>query len=88
MERACADDGLVRVDYETLGNNLPIVDGHAFPRYSWEASERRAGPVWNSPRDEPYGEEHILDARHDELRAALTRELDARIASAPDAATR
>lgn len=88
VERAGTDEGLVRVNYEILGNSLPIVHAHVFPRYSWEAPERLAGPVWNYPHDELYGEEHALDARHDHLRAALVRELDALVDDPSDAAAR
>lgn len=76
IERTCADDGLLRVNYEVLGNSLPVVHAHVFPRYAWEDEERVRGPVWLYPNEDLYGAEHELDERHDELRAALGDALD------------
>jgi diadenosine tetraphosphate (Ap4A) HIT family hydrolase len=76
IERACSDDGLMRVNYEILGNSLPIVHAHVFPRYRWEDPERLAGPVWLYPREEFYGDEHALAERHAPLRQAIGEALD------------
>lgn len=46
VERACAPSDLARINYEILGNGLPCLHAHVFPRYAWEPDERRRGPVW------------------------------------------
>lgn len=76
IERACAEDGLVRCNYEILGNSLPFVHAHIFPRYDWEPPERLTGPVWNYPPAQLYAPEHALDERHEPLRAAIRAALD------------
>lgn len=68
-----ATDAL-RINYSVLGNLLPILHGHAFPRYAWEAEGSRKSPVWLYPaeeRDRP-GFDLVRDAPlmkriHDEL---------------------
>lgn len=77
IERACRDDGLVRINYEILGNSLPIVHAHIFPRYRWEDPERLAGPVWLYPHDEFSGPDHALSEQHEPLRRAIGSALDA-----------
>jgi diadenosine tetraphosphate (Ap4A) HIT family hydrolase len=51
LERACAPDGLIRVNYEILGNTDRFLHAHVFPRYSWEAAERLPKPVFLYPPD-------------------------------------
>jgi diadenosine tetraphosphate (Ap4A) HIT family hydrolase len=50
VERACRDDGLRRINYEVLGNSLPILHGHVHARYDWEPSDKIGGPVWRYRR--------------------------------------
>jgi diadenosine tetraphosphate (Ap4A) HIT family hydrolase len=75
VERVCADDGLVRVNYEILGNSLPFLHAHVFPRYAWEPDERRAHPVWLYPWEDLYGPENALGEAHEGLRHAIAATL-------------
>jgi diadenosine tetraphosphate (Ap4A) HIT family hydrolase len=50
--RACQDYGLRRINYEVLGNSLPILHGHVHARYDWEPPDMIGGPVWRHPKDE------------------------------------
>ena len=38
--RACRDNGLRRINYEVLGNSLPVLHGHVHARYGWEPPDR------------------------------------------------
>jgi len=76
VERVCRPDGLVRINYEILGNGLPCLHAHVFPRYAWELTERRQGPVWLYPPDEFYSPAHAVGEAHDELRASIGSALD------------
>lgn len=73
---ACSslDPGFARINYEILGNRFPHLHGHVRARYMWEPDELRRGPVWRYP--DLTDEVHRLDARHDQLRHAITIELD------------
>jgi diadenosine tetraphosphate (Ap4A) HIT family hydrolase len=76
VERACRRDGLLRVNYEVLGNSLPILHGHVHARYAWEPPDKMGGPVWrysNEVRNDPKCA--YSDARHGDLCAAITAEL-------------
>ncbi len=76
VERACRHAGLRRINYEVLGNTLPILHGHIHARYDWEPAEMAGGPVWRYPpdvRNDPACA--YSDAKHGELRAAITAEL-------------
>ena len=69
--------GARRINYEVLGNSWPHLHGHVHPRYEWEPADRLGGPVWRYPREERDATEHAYDeARHGELRAAITAELE------------
>ncbi|GAA2776884.1 HIT family protein [Streptomyces showdoensis] len=76
VEAACRrhDSDFRRLNYEVLGNSWEHLHGHVHARYDWEPPALRHGPVWRygSERTDPV---HRLDARHDELRAAITGEL-------------
>ena len=64
------------MNYEVLGNTLPVLHGHVWPRYEWEPEEIRVSQAWRHPkqfRDAP--ENAYSDDKHGELRAAITREL-------------
>jgi diadenosine tetraphosphate (Ap4A) HIT family hydrolase len=76
--RACRNVDLRRLNYEVLGNGIPVLHGHVHPRYEWEPPERITGPVWRYPkavRNDPQFE--YSDEKHGELRAAITAELHA-----------
>jgi diadenosine tetraphosphate (Ap4A) HIT family hydrolase len=73
---ACRENGLRRVNYEILGNSMPVLHGHVHARYEWEPPERIGGPVWRYAREVRNDPQHAYsDARHGELRAAITAEL-------------
>ncbi|MET9212869.1 MULTISPECIES: HIT family protein [unclassified Nocardia] len=76
VERACraADPAFRRINYEVLGNTWTHLHGHVHARYEWEPADLRAGLVYlyGAERTAP---EHALDARHDDLRAAITAAL-------------
>jgi diadenosine tetraphosphate (Ap4A) HIT family hydrolase len=69
------DDGFRRLNYETLGNSLPMLHTHVFPRYEWEPPELVAGPVWQYPADRWTHPVYAAGPEHDELRAELTAAL-------------
>ena len=76
VERARRPHGLRRMNYEVLGNSLPVLHGHVHPRYEWEPPERMGGPVWRYSKEERNAPEHAYsDERHGEIRAAITTEL-------------
>jgi diadenosine tetraphosphate (Ap4A) HIT family hydrolase len=83
ITQACGPHGLVRANYEILGNSLPCLHAHVFPRYAWEAPERLRGPVWLYPNEQLYGTEHVLSAEHDELRATIAAALDDLLETTP-----
>jgi diadenosine tetraphosphate (Ap4A) HIT family hydrolase len=77
VERACKPHALRRVNYEVLGNAVPVLHGHVHPRYEWEPAERITGPVWRYPKETRDAPEHAYsDEKHGELRAAITAELE------------
>lgn len=83
VERACRGNGLRRINYEVLGNSIPVLHGHVHARYEWEPPDKIGGPVWRYPKDERNDPEHAYsDAKHGELRAAITAELQALIEQA------
>jgi diadenosine tetraphosphate (Ap4A) HIT family hydrolase len=76
VERACRRDALRRINYEILGNSAPILHGHVHARYDWEPPDKIGGPVWRYPKDVRNDRECAYsDAKHGELRAAITAEL-------------
>jgi diadenosine tetraphosphate (Ap4A) HIT family hydrolase len=80
VQHACRDDGLRRINYEVLGNAVPYLHGHVHPRYDWEPPDKVTGPVWRYPKELRNAPEHAYsDEKHGELRAAITRELQALI---------
>jgi diadenosine tetraphosphate (Ap4A) HIT family hydrolase len=73
VQLACRENGLRRINYEVLGNAIPVLDAHVHPRYDWEPPERVTGPVWRYPKELRNAPEHeYSNARHGELRAAIT----------------
>jgi diadenosine tetraphosphate (Ap4A) HIT family hydrolase len=70
------EQGAHRINYEVLGNSWPHLHGHVHARYEWEPPDKIGGPVWRYPNDLRNAREHAYDdARHGELRAAITAEL-------------
>jgi diadenosine tetraphosphate (Ap4A) HIT family hydrolase len=70
------EQGAHRINYEVLGNSWPHLHGHVHARYDWEPSDKIGGPVWRYPKGLRNAPEHAYDdARHGELRAAITAEL-------------
>jgi diadenosine tetraphosphate (Ap4A) HIT family hydrolase len=68
--------GAHRINYEVLGNSWPHLHGHVHARYKWEPRDRIGGPVWRYPKELRNAPEHVYDdARHGDLRAAITAEL-------------
>lgn len=87
VERACRHDGLRRINYEVLGNSIPILHGHVHARYDWESPDKIGGPVWRYPKDVRNDPEFAYsDTKHGELRAAITDELHGLIERANGAA--
>jgi diadenosine tetraphosphate (Ap4A) HIT family hydrolase len=83
VERACRDRGLRRINYEVLGNGIPVLHGHVHPRYEWEPADKITGPVWRYPKEQRNDAEYAYsDDKHGELRSAITVELEALIARA------
>lgn len=76
IEQVCQPDGLVRVNYEILGNTDPYLHAHIFPRYDWEPPKLLSMPVWQYPadrwRDPAYA---YSPERHGDLRDRLTTAL-------------
>jgi diadenosine tetraphosphate (Ap4A) HIT family hydrolase len=81
--RACQGNGLRRINYEVLGNSIPVLHGHIHARYDWEPPDKIGGPVWRCPKDVRNDPECAYsDAKHGELRAAITAELQGLIGQA------
>ena len=80
VQRACAGNGLRRINYEVLGNAIPVLHGHVHPRYDWEPPDKITGPVWRYPKEERNAPEHeYSDEKHGQLRAAIAAELQSLI---------
>jgi 8-oxo-dGTP pyrophosphatase MutT (NUDIX family)/diadenosine tetraphosphate (Ap4A) HIT family hydrolase len=79
VQTACAADGLRRINYEVLGNELPLLHAHVHARYHAEPPEHRARPVSSYPSALRFAPEHAYDpVRHRALRtrsAAALRNL-------------
>jgi diadenosine tetraphosphate (Ap4A) HIT family hydrolase len=83
VERACQGNGLRRINYEVLGNSIPVLHGHIHARYDWEPPDKIGGTVWRCPKDVRNDPECAYsDAKHGELRAAITAELQGLIGQA------
>jgi diadenosine tetraphosphate (Ap4A) HIT family hydrolase len=73
VETACKPRGLRRINYEVLGNALPLLHGHIHARYDWEPPEMVTGPVWRYSQETRNAPEHAYSEEKDgELRAAIT----------------
>lgn len=83
IERACRPHGLRRLNYEVLGNSIPVLHGHVHPRYDWEPPDKIGGPVWRYPKEVRSDPQYAYsDERHGPLRAAITAELTELVARA------
>ena len=70
------EQGAQRINYEVLGNSWPHLHGHVHVRYEWEAPDKIGGPVWRYAKELRNAAEHAYDdARHGDLRTAITAEL-------------
>lgn len=80
--RACARDGLRRMNYEILGNTDEFLHAHVFPRYDWEPVERIGRPVFLYPEEMwTTPSHHYDDGRHLELRTSIGDELERLVSS-------
>jgi diadenosine tetraphosphate (Ap4A) HIT family hydrolase len=81
IEHACRPLGLRRINYEVLGNSLPLLHAHVHARYEWEPPELIGGPVWRYPgavrNDAAYD-----NREHGELRETIRTELERLMRSA------
>lgn len=85
VEAACRPHGLRRVNYEVLGNSIPVLHGHVHARYDWEPPDMVDGPVWRYPKDERTHPEYAYsDNKHGSLRARIADELQGLLALAYD----
>ena len=77
VERACkaADPGFRRVNIEILGNTVPFLHAHVWPRYDWEDPDLVKGPVWLYPESRWDDPAAAPGPQHDALRAAITEQL-------------
>ncbi|MFX4294710.1 diadenosine tetraphosphate hydrolase [Streptomyces bohaiensis] len=78
VERVCRrlDPAFRRVNLEILGNRDPFLHAHVWPRFEWEPVDVVRAPVWLYPRERWSDKQFRLGPQHDELRAAISRELD------------
>lgn len=78
VERACKrlDPAFRRVNLEILGNTLPCLHAHVWPRFDWEPADLVGRPVWLYPREHWSDERHALGPQHTDLRQAISEELD------------
>jgi diadenosine tetraphosphate (Ap4A) HIT family hydrolase len=80
VEAACRDDALRRINYEVLGNALPLLHGHVHARYEWERLAEH--PVWRYGEERWAAEHEYDDELHGELRKRVTAELERLMAAA------
>jgi diadenosine tetraphosphate (Ap4A) HIT family hydrolase len=65
-----------RINYEILGNSLPMLHAHVWPRYDWEPSEQQHKPAWLYPREYRYAkEQEYTEEKHGLLKKRLTEAL-------------
>jgi len=72
LEQVCGPNGLIRVNYEILGNTDTFLHAHIFPRYAWEEPEHLRKPVFLYPPDRWTDERFQYDDEvHGELREQI-----------------
>ncbi|MGA8255712.1 MAG: diadenosine tetraphosphate hydrolase [Nocardioides sp.] len=80
VETVCQrlDPAYRRLNIEILGNTDAFLHCHIWPRYEWEPSEMVGGPVWLYDAANWRDPATMLGPAHDDLRAALVAEVEAR----------
>lgn len=77
IQSVCQADGLRRINYEILGNVLPVLHAHAFPRYEWEPADKLGGEIGRYPKEAFFSPESAYtDASHGDIRRKITAELN------------
>ena len=65
-----------RINYSIYGNTDAFLHAHIFPRYDWEAEERKPMPVWQYSgemwSDTQY---HYSEEKHGQLKEKLSHKL-------------
>ncbi|HYL58395.1 MAG TPA: HIT family protein [Candidatus Acidoferrales bacterium] len=69
-----------KMNYECLGNSVPHVHWHLFPRQESESDELRRGPVWMRPESER--RVSLNESERSALVASIQKEITARIPNA------
>ncbi|GCE21439.1 DeoR family transcriptional regulator [Dictyobacter kobayashii] len=65
-----------RINYEILGNSLPMLHAHVWPRYQWEPEEQRPRTAWSYPQEHRNAEEQeYSEEKHGLLKRRLTEAL-------------
>jgi diadenosine tetraphosphate (Ap4A) HIT family hydrolase len=84
VSAVCArrDPGFRRINLEIQGNTDAFLHAHVTPRYQWEPDDIVGWPAALHHWTKRVRDEHYTGPEHDELRAALTAELDAQVAIA------
>jgi diadenosine tetraphosphate (Ap4A) HIT family hydrolase len=75
-----------RINYEILGNSVPALHAHVWPRFADEPKEFRLGPVGRYPRAQRTSMPFSLDA-HSGLLASIGTQID-ELLTRPPSATR
>jgi len=80
VETVCmrTDPAYRRINVEILGNTDAFLHCHIWPRYEWEPADLVGKPVWLYGPDRWRDPATALGPAHDELRAALTAEVESR----------
>ena len=88
VENVCSerDPAYRRVNVEILGNTDAFLHAHVWPRYEWEPADLIGKPVWLHPAERWHDSATALGPAYDDLRAALTAEVD-RLRSSPEFAS-
>jgi diadenosine tetraphosphate (Ap4A) HIT family hydrolase len=73
------DPGFRRINLEVQGNTDAFLHAHVTPRYEWEPADIVGWPAALHHWTRRVGEEHVLGAWHDDLRAELTAEIDVQL---------
>jgi diadenosine tetraphosphate (Ap4A) HIT family hydrolase len=68
--------GALRINYEILGNVVPELHAHVFPRYATEPEELRLKPVWFYDWDKA---PKYSGSEHGHLRERLRSELESAV---------
>jgi diadenosine tetraphosphate (Ap4A) HIT family hydrolase len=67
----------IRINYATLGNSLPVLHTHLFPRYEWEDDEIEESVIWDYPKSKFYNDKYRFSLQeHKELKEKLRIKID------------